>query len=110
MMTAIWQSMTTVIKKTLLAGESTKDQAEPVRAIMIENINKLRMLRHVSLNGSEYPTTVIYIQITDLPIIRPKFGLLLIIVALSRYKKTTKMIEEEKKNSLLRLYGACIAS
>ena len=87
-----------------------KDQAEPVRAIMIENMNTLRMLRRMSLNDWENPTTVIYIQVTDLPIIKPKFGLLLIIVALGKYKKPTKMIEEEKKNSLLCLYGACIAS
>ena len=40
MMTVIWQSMTTIMKKTLLAGESMKDQAEPVRAI-IENMNTL---------------------------------------------------------------------
>ena len=102
--------MTTIITRTLLAGESMKDKAEPVRAIMMENTNTLRMLRRASLNGREYPTTVIYMQITGIPIIKPKFGLLLSNVALSRYMKTTKMIEEEKKNSLLRLYGACIAS
>ena len=60
MMTVIWQSRTTIVKKTLLAGESTKDQAEPVRAIMIENnmntfrtiiienMNTLRTLRRAS--------------------------------------------------------------
>ena len=110
MMTVIWQSMTTIIERTLMAGELMKDQVEPVRAIMIENINTLRMLRRLSLNGREYPTTLIYMQVTGIPIIKPKFGLLLSNVALSRYKKTTKMIEEEKKNSLLCLYGACIAS
>ena len=59
MMTVTWQ-VGLMSKKTLLAGESTKDQAEPVRAIMIknkmntfrtiiiENMNTLRMLRHAS--------------------------------------------------------------
>ena len=51
MMTVIWQSMTTIIERTLMAGELMKDQVEPVRAIMIENINTLRMLRRLSLNG-----------------------------------------------------------
>ena len=90
--------------------ESMKNQNEIARAVMIKNMKILRMLRRASLNGWENPMTVKYMQVIGIPIIKPKFGLILNNVALSRYKKTTKMIEEEKMNSLLCLYGACIAS
>ena len=54
--------------------------------------------------------TVKYMQVTGIPIIKTRFGLLQNNVAQIKYKKATRITEEEKKNSLLCLYGACIAS